>query len=739
MLAVLATLVERHARVILVVAAIAVGAGAVYGIGAPRALSPAGYEVSGSDSTEAARVLADTFDTGPANLVLLVTASEGMTVDDPDVVTAGRAAAAELAAVDDVVDVVSYWDGPIPALRSDNGEQALVTARIVADESTVYDRTEEVIARLAGPRGAVTVGVGGPAASNLDVVVESERDLIRAELIAIPLTAIVLLFVFRSVVAALLPLLVAAIAVVGTAVVLRALSEVTLVSIFALNLTTALGVGMGVDYSLFLVSRWREERRGGASSPAALHTALAVAGRSILFSGLTTAVTIAALLVFNYPLLRSLAVAGLVVVLLATVAALVALPAAIAMLGDNVDRWTLPGGTRTPGADGWWARLARRVMRRPLMVGLATTALLLALGTPFLRADFGLPDDRVLPSAAPSRIVADEIRAGFDGSEFGTIAVVPTAASADPESDVAYAEWLSSLDGVGRVETATGAYSDGNQVNVAIDADRYLAGDRAWFSVVPSVEPISPQAEAIVAAIRADADADADAGAVLVGGEAARLVDNKAEIGAKVPLVLGWMVIAVGVLLFAAFGSVVLPIKAVLLNALSLTASFGAIVWIFQDGRLTWLLGYTPTGLTDVQTPILMLCIAFGLSMDYEVFLLSRITEEWRRSGDVQRAVAVGLQRSGRLITAAALLMAIVFLSFATGGVTFIQMVGIGLALAILVDALVVRALLVPAVMVLAGRWNWWAPRLRSAGVRSVPPPSTAAESLTPATRTDPA
>ncbi len=730
----IADLVIAAPKVVLGLCLILVVAGGIYGWDTAGRLSPAGYEVGGSESTEAQAVLARRFDTGPANVVLLATAVGGTSAGSdsgggrPDGIDSDQARAdgqqlvERLQAFPGVEDVTSYWTTGAQQLKSDDGDRALVAARIVESEDEIYDRVEQIRDELAGSAGSLEVAVGGSAAANLEIVEESERDLLRAELIAIPITTIIMLLVFRSVVAALLPLVVSAVAVVGTAAVLKAMSEVTLVSIFALNLTTALGLGMGVDFSLFTISRFREERAAGADNEAALRTTVNRAGRSILFSGMTTAATLAALLLFDYPLLRSLAIAGFAVVILATLGALLALPATIALLGDRIDRFQLRTAEPKAIEDGAWYRIAQWVMTRPRSVALVVVGILLLLGTPFLRAQFGIPDDRALPTTSEARQVADQLRADFPGSEFGAMAAVAPdyaddssgAASGGEAGDhgtadrvdalEAYAGAVSAVDGVARVETVTGVYEGGDLVAETPNPERFVAAGGVWLSIVPGVEPISAEAERMVASIR-ELPAPAT---FLLGGESARLVDNKAEIEAKLLPVGIWVVVVVGLLLYWSFGSVLLPIKAVALNLLSLTAAFGAVVWIFQDGRLSGVLGFTPTGLTDAQTPVLIFCIAFGLSMDYEVFLLSRIKEEWDRTGDTVRSVAVGLQRTGGIITAAAVLMAVVFLSFASGHVAFIQMVGIGLALSIVADATLVRTFLVPAFMAIAGRWNWW-------------------------------
>ena len=365
-----AQVVATAPRAILIVTGLLVAIGGVFAVGAPGALSPAGYEVPGSESTRVATQVAEAFGAGPPNVVILASADSGSTsIGSERNARAGRAATELIAGIESVREVVSYWDG-FTALGSDDGMQALITARIATDEDAVYDRVEDIrhgLDELAAD--GLTFRVGGSAAANLDVVDVSERDLLRAELLVFPLTTVVLLVVFRSVVAALLPLIVSIVAVVGTAVVLRLLADVTLISIFGLNLASALGLGMAVDYSLFLISRWREERPQASSADEALARAIATAGRSILFSGLTTAATLAALLVFDYPLFRSLAISGFVVVLLATFGALVALPAAMFLLGDRIDAGQIRA-TRPPAdhRTGRWYRLALLIMKRPVAV-----------------------------------------------------------------------------------------------------------------------------------------------------------------------------------------------------------------------------------------------------------------------------------------------------------------------------------------------------------------------------------
>ncbi|HEX8132424.1 MAG TPA: MMPL family transporter, partial [Actinomycetes bacterium] len=461
--------------------------------------------------------------------------------------------------------------------------------------------------------------------------------------------------------------------------------------------------------------RYREELRAGREPADALLATMTTAGRTVLFSAATVAVSLLALLVFPLYFLRSFGYAGIAVVALAALGALVVLPALLAVLGRRVDRLRLPLGRQratsaSAGGGGFWHRLATGVMRRPLPIATGVVAFLLLLGTPFLGVRFGLPDDRVLPAGAGSRQVADALRTGFAADDASALAVVATG-TGDPAAhrqDIdGYATALSRLDDVSRVDALTGSYADGRRLRGPTPASRrFAAPDGTWLSVVPSVGSSSARGEELVARVRA---LPAPFGAQ-VTGPAAQLVDTKAALASHLPAAAAIIATVTFVLLFLMTGSVVIPLKALVLNLLSLTAVYGAMVFVFQEGHLADVLGFTATGTIDTSMPVLMFCIAFGLSMDYEVFLLSRIKEEHDRTGDTVAAVAVGLERSGRIVTAAAALLAIVFAAFATSQVSFLQLFGVGTALAVVVDATLIRALLVPAFMRLAGRANWWAP-----------------------------
>ena len=681
-------------------------------------LSAGGFNEGSAESSRGKALLEERFDAGTPNVLLLVTTDED--IDDPAVAEAGQELTDELAAEPAVTEAFSYWSlGGAPPLRGSDGHSALVLGRIPGDEDEVREGIEGMAERYEGERGPVTIGVGGAAEVFRAISAQAESDLRKAEAISLPATLLLLLLVFGGAVAASLPLVVAALAVVGTLLVLRIFTAVTDVSIFALNLTTAMGLGLAIDYSLFIVSRYREELRLGRDTEAALLRTMQTAGRTIAFSALTVAVSLASLLVFPMAYLRSFAYAGTGVVALAGVGAVVVLPALLAVLGPRIDRFALRHKPPKPVGEGLWHRVAVAVMRRPLPVTVVVVAFLLVLGAPFRHIELGLPDDRVLHESSPVRVVNDDLRRLFPNNEAGALSVVAEGrvdieAQADEITD--YATRLSEVDGVARVDAVTGFFADGTQEAPAIElSERYGNDESAWLSVVPSVEPLSAEGEALVEDLR-DVPAPFD---VLVAGSSAELVDAKETLFSRLPIALVIVAVLTFVLLFLMVGSLLVPAKALVLNLLSLSATFGAMVWVFQDGHLSGLLDFTPTGVIDVFTPILMFCVAFGLSMDYEVFLLSRIKEEYDIEQDNEHAVAVGLERTGRIVTAAAILLALVFVAFATSQVSVVKLIGLGLALAVLVDAFVIRATLVPALMRLAGRANWWAPpRLRRLHLR---------------------
>ena len=703
--------VVKHRWVVLGLALVGMGvAGALGGDVASR-LESGGFEDPGAESTQARQALVDVFDAGAPDVVLVVTARTG-TVDDPAVAEAGRALAARLAQEEGIDQVGSYWQlGNAPPLRSTDSTRALVFARLVGGEEEGLETAGRIGEEYRGEQGLLDVEVGGLAATFDEVNHIIEEDLVRAELIAFPLTLLLLVVIFGSVVAASLPLAIGGLAILGTFLVLDVVAGFTDVSIFALNFTTAIGLGLAIDYALLIVNRFREELAEGRSTSDAVRRTLRTAGRTVVFSAATVASALVALLAFEQYFLRSFAYAGIAVVALAAVGAVVVLPAILAILGPNVNRGRIRKVQVQRDGEGIWHRIAIFVMRRPIPVATIAIAFLLFLGAPFLGVRLGFPDDRVLPPSAESRQAGDLLRTAFDSREASSLSVVAQGVgdpSARTDDIAAYATELSSIEGVARVDALTGSYVAGRQVFPATPfSQRFLAEDATYLSVVPSVEPYSAEGEELVAEVRGTAS---PLGEVLVGGQSAELVDGNAGILARLPIALAIIAVITFAVLFVSFGSVLMPLKAILLNLLSLSATFGAMVWIFQEGHLSGLLDFTATGTLTVTMPVLMFVIAFGLSMDYEVFMLSRVREEYDRTGDNDASVALGLERTGRIVTAAAILIAVVFAAFSTGRVQFMKMFGIGMTLAVLVDAFVIRATLVPAFMRLAGSANWWAP-----------------------------
>jgi RND superfamily putative drug exporter len=696
--------VRRRRLVLLASLLLFVVAGAVGG-GVAEHLSTGGFDDPSSESGRVATILDEQFHQGDPEVVLVVSSPNG--VDDPAVAAAGQRLTEQLAGEDKLTNVVSYWSlGSPPPLKSEDGTTALVFAAIDGTDDD-YDEVAEALAPIYnGDIEGLHVQLTGFAEIFRQVGHTIESDLARAEMIALPITLVLLVLIFGSLVSASLPLAIGAVSIVGTFFALRIVSMFTEVSVYALNMTTALGLGLAIDYSLFVISRFREELDAGQDVPAAVHRTMRTAGRTVVFSAVTVAASLAALLLFPFAFLKSFAYAGVAVVTIAAVASVTVLPAMLAALGHRIDAGRVRRRTVKPVGRGFWHRLSTAVMRRPLPIATVVVAVLLFLGAPFLNIDFGLPDDRVLPADNPARAAIDDIREGFPSNESMPIQVVVPEARSLGDIDV-YAARLSAIDDVVRVDAVTGFYAGGARVADPLPlSERLAAGGSTFLNVVYDVEPMSPEAVDIVDAVR-DVDAPFD---VLVGGQTAQLVDSKASLFGRMPLALLLIASITFVVLFMMFGSLLVPAKALVLNILSLTATFGAMVWIFQEGHLSGFLDFTPTGLLDATSPILMFCIAFGLSMDYEVFLLSRIKEEHDRGNDTEASVAMGLEHTGRLVTAAAALIAVVFLAFSTSSITFIKLFGIGLALAVVLDATIIRATLVPAFMRLAGEANWWAP-----------------------------
>ncbi|MFD5316091.1 MMPL family transporter [Streptomyces sp. NPDC127098] len=682
-----------------------------------------GTEDEGSESAQATELLEDAFPASEPNLVLVVSAPAGGTVDDRAVAADGIRLAERLAFQPDVSGVTSYWATGAEQLRSEERDHALILAHIEGTE----DEAQAVLERLepdfrGTPEGTeqVEVRIGGTVAAIGQVQETISEDLLTAELIALPITLIILILVFGGVVAALLPLGVGVVAILGTNAALRVVTEFTDVSIFAQNLTTALGLGLAIDYALLIVRRYREELAGGLAPREAVARTVRTAGRAVLFSALTVAVSLSAMLVFPLYFLRSFAYAGISVVLLAAAAALVLLPAVLLLLGHRVDALRVrrrrdPAAAVADGG-GAWRRIAGTAVKHAPLVAIGTTVVLVVVGLPFLRVEFGTTDDRQLPETAEARVAQDIIRDDFDSSATATVELVARQADSERDADgiETFALRLSELPGVASVDSPVGTYEDGVRTVSETPAHALRAHEgMSHLSVVPEsgIEVSSAEAQEIVLGARELAgQADFRAFETLVGGDAAVLEDSKEAISSR----LGWaLLIIVGaslLLMFLLTGSLLIPVMSVVLNALSLSAMFGAVVWVFQDGNLSGALGFTATGTIEVTLPVLMFCVAFGLSMDYGVFLLSRVTEEYRRTGDSPGAIVAGVQRTGGVITAAALILSVVLVAIGTSRITNTKMLGLGVALAVIVDSTLVRGLLLPAVMRLGGRLTWWAP-----------------------------
>ena len=703
----------RRKRV-LIVGLVLLILGGLWGGSVSKHLSSGGYYDPHSESVRAGNDIQHKLDVPTQDAIVLFT-SQQQPVSDPNVQQSIESALAELPRAQ-VPSYTTYWTSHQPQQLSTNGKATYVTLSLTGKTDAAQEYSLAVarstLAKATLP--GVTVQYGGTVTLNKEISGQVSTDLRRAELVSLPIVLVLLIIIFGSLVSAGLPLAVGILAIVGATAVLRLLTTFVSVSVFALNLVTVLGLGLAVDYALFVVSRFREELDRQPTVQRALTKTMATAGRTVAFSGVTIAASLASLILYPETFLRSMGYGGVAVVLLDVVAATTVLPALLAILGHRVNSLRLPvpwvksntsadadhsasGHEGEVAETGGWYRLAHSVMRRPLVYTVAIVALLAVMAAPFANVIFGGYTSRVLPVSAPGRVVSDTLARDFPSNATNPIQVVVEGVQ-NPAAIPAYVKQLGSVDG------AAGA---------AVAATQ---GDNVLVQVAFNGDPISSAARATLTRVRA---VPPPTGAhVLVGGFTAFLVDQLHSIGHVLPWMLGVMIVAMLVLLFLAFGSFVLPFKAVAMNALSIGASFGAVTWVFQSGHLSNLFGFSKLGYLDATDPILMLAVVFGLSMDYEVFLLSRIREEWdasANSGETpdarnRLAVAHGLQRSGRIITSAALLLVIVVGAFATSQVTTLKLLGFGMALAIFVDATVVRAMLVPAVMRLLGATNWWAP-----------------------------
>ncbi|MBO3747148.1 MMPL family transporter [Streptosporangiaceae bacterium NEAU-GS5] len=648
--------VERRRWWVLAAALLLIVFMGVWGTRVFGSLTSGGFAVPGTESAVAADI-----------------AARDLGRDDADVIALYSTPSAPIAQLKALPGVTDVTQGPV------SGSQTFAILHLAGE--TGAERHDAYVA-IKDRLTATGARLGGQAAIEDTINRQVSSDIGRAEAISMPILLILLVLIFGSLAAAGLPLAIGAIAILGSFTALRLLTYVTDVSVYSINITTILGLGLAIDYGLFVVARYRDELRRDPAT--ALARTMATAGRTVAVSGVTVAVSLSSLLLFPQAFLRSMGYGGMATVVVDMLAALTVLPALLAVLGPRVN--ALRVRRVEPRERGAWFRLASSVMRRPVRYVLITTVILVALGLPFLRVSWGGTDERVLPAGAEARQVSEVLVRDFPQTTTNPIEVVVTGL-ADP---AAYTDRLRHVAGVTDARV-TGRHGATTRIAVTYPGIALSAETRDLVQRVRQEPPPT--------------------GRAYVGGATARLADQLDSLGSRLPWMALVVIVATFVLLFLAFGSIVLPIKAILMNVLSLSAMFGAIVWIFQDGHLADLLGFTATGTIEPSMPILMLAVIFGLSMDYEVFLLSRVREQYDLTGDTTRSVAEGLQRTGGIITGAALLLIVVVGAFSTSGITFIKLIGVGMLLAILIDATIVRALLVPATMRLLGRVNWWAPR----------------------------
>lgn len=680
----LANLIGSRPKRIVVLAVVLFAVAGALGAGVADRLAPYSADDPGTESVIAEERLEDAGFRQTEAVVLI----EGVDPETPAGARRVEAVAAQAAEVDGVRAVSGYLDTKDRAFVSRDGDKTYLAVQFEStNDDEVQDVGEALVAQFEGEDG---VGVGGNAVAQQQINEKVESDLQRAELIAFPILFLLSLLFFRSLVAAALPLLIGGLAIVSTMTLLTAASELTTVSIFALNLVTGLGLGLAIDYSLFVVSRYREELAQSGPGLTALRRTMATAGRTVLYSSLTVAAALAALTIFPQNFLRSMGIGGTLVALAAAAISLTVLPAVLALLGERVNALSPAFLRRRAEADassttqGFWYRLSRTVMRVPGRIALASAAFLVALGIPFLSIQFTSVDAQVLPGDASARQVDDVLRAEFPPFRDSPVQLAVAGDRAEAERVAAEAAQVPGAD--------------------AVTPPQRLEGDLWNVQVISSAPPLDDRSQDLVAEVRELP------GDVQVGGFTAGYVDLQDSLVEHLPLVLILVAVATFVVLFLMTGSVVLPLKQLVMNLLGLSAVFGILVLIFQDGRFESILGYTSQGGLESTQPLLLFAVAFGLSTDYGVFLLSRIKEARDSGASDSESVAIGLERTGRIVTAAALLFCIAIGSFVTSEIIFIKQVGLGTALAVLIDATIVRALLVPSLMEMLGKWNWWAP-----------------------------
>jgi len=687
-------LVVRRSKLILFGFVSLVVLSSFWGFQAFGALKGGGYDNPNSDSTLVTELLQSEFGVDPAEVLVLVDLPSDADETDangfPVHFELVQELSADLLDIEGVDSVLNYYTlGSPPNLKSEDGKLIY----LLVDLDNNVDQTPvvaEIVDDYTGDYQGAQVHVSGFGAVTKAINETIYEDIIRAEIVAVPIVVLLLIFVFGSLVAAGLPLFVGGLAIVGSFLIIWIGSQFTDVSIFALNLVTGLGLGLGIDYSLLVVNRFREERAAGNDVATSVSNTVASAGKTVLFSGLTVALVLVSMVFFPQYFLQSFALAGVAVVIFAILGAAVAVPAMLNLLGDRVNSIRLIKRDLAPKDTGAWEKIARFTMRRPLPVLFVSLLFLASLFSLSSSVVFGQSDDRVLPADSPARVASDMLRERFEGRETSPIEILVKGTD---EQVNEFIDVVADQEDIVRVAIVpTQEESDWVRINAITD-----------------LEPRSPEGLEQVVALRS---LDVEVDEYLIGGGGAYYTDSQQGIEQALPIAALWVFISTFVLLFLFTGSLVLPLKAILLNVLSLGAVFGLIGWIFQNGELQWLIGeYSVTGTIDTSSVVMIALVAFGLSMDYELFLLSRIKEQHDAGFNTVNSVALGLQRSGRIITAAALILAVTFGAFASSGVSIMKMLGLGIAVAILLDATLIRGFLVPAIMRLLGGANWWAPK----------------------------
>ena len=704
----LAKLVTTRSKSVLYGFIALVALSTIFGIQSFGALKGGGYEDPTSDSARVTSLLSTEFKIDQPELVAII--DFGRSADDPLSATVATAFTDRLNEYPEVEKLDSYYSsGKAASLKSIDGTAVYFFINLDDKINQAQVATAMQDEFGSGFNGA-SVYLAGMVAVTSELNAMISTDLALAETIALPIMLILMIFVFGSLIAAGLPLMVGALSIIGSFFFVWVATLFTDTSVFSANLITGMGLGLGIDYALLMVNRFREEREAGSNVSEAVEKMVLTAGRTVLFSGMTVAIVLGSMAIFPQYFLKSMAYAGVAVVGLSLASALFALPAALNLLGDRVNKFTLYKGAVKHQDEGIWADIARSVMQKPirvLLVSVLALGSLVALGN---GVQFGQVDDRILPR--DNRVVAASniIRERFEGREANPVEVLLKGASDDQV--VEYAKALSADDSIKSVRTSEGYFEAGEQIAPAnpFDPTKYAAGDYRRIVAIHDVESRGTSGLELTDRLRAIDTVSIDE--VLIGGGAAVYTDSQKGIEHNLPTVLLWIIISTLVLLFLFTGSFILPIKAVLLNFLSLGATIGFLSWVFIGGHLQFLLGdFQVTGTIDTSSLVLIAVITFGLSMDYELFLLSRIKEQHDAGLSTTESVAMGLQKSGRIITAAALVLAVSFFAFVTSGVSVMKMMGLGIAFAVLLDATIIRALLVPALMRLFGNLNWWAPK----------------------------